>query len=144
VLRQPLTVIADPRVKVSQADFDAEFRLARQIEQARVRVRSMIEQADNLKTGLAKLHGQPAADALTVQLNQLFGEGKPIGGTTAPTTLTSVSEWLDSLAQAVDGADGAPTPDNLRGFAVISAALDSLEPRWRAFAASARAQLPSP
>ena len=28
-LRQPLTVIADPRVKVSQADFDAEFRLAK-------------------------------------------------------------------------------------------------------------------
>jgi photosystem II stability/assembly factor-like uncharacterized protein len=144
VLRQPLTVVADPRVKVSQADFDAEFRLARQIEQARVRVRSMIEQADDLKTGLVRLHGQPAADALTVQLNQLLGEGKPIGGTTAPTTLTSVSEWLDSLAQAVDGADGAPTPDNLRGFAVVSAALDSLEPRWRAFAASARAQLPSP
>jgi photosystem II stability/assembly factor-like uncharacterized protein len=28
-LRQPLTVVADPRVHVSQADFDAEFRLAR-------------------------------------------------------------------------------------------------------------------
>jgi photosystem II stability/assembly factor-like uncharacterized protein len=143
VLRQPLTVIADPRVKVSQADFEAQFRLARQIELARVRVRSMLAQATDLKTGLGKLKGQPAADALGAELGQLAGEAKPIGGATAPTTLTSVSEWLDNLAQAVDGADGAPTPDNLRGFTIVSSALDNLEPRWRAFAARARAGVPA-
>lgn len=138
VLRQPLTLIADPRVKVSQADFDTEFHLARQIEQARVRVRSMLEQAIDLKPGLAKLKGQASADALMNEINSLVGEAKPIGGTAAPTTLTSVSEWLDSLASAVDGADGAPSPDSLRGFAVVSAALDSLEPRWKALATKAR------
>src|SRR5437868_4561898 len=142
-LRQPLTVVADPRVKVGQADFEAQFRLASQIEAARVRVRSMIDQATDLKNGLGKLKGQPAADALNAELGQLVGEGATIGGKTPPTTLTSVSEWLDSLAQAVDGADGAPTPDNLRGFAVVSSALDSLEPRWRAFAARARAGVPA-
>jgi photosystem II stability/assembly factor-like uncharacterized protein len=143
VLRQLLTVVADPRVKISQADFEAQFRLARQIELARVRVRSMTEQATDLKNGLGKLKGQPAADALEAELDQLVGEGAPIGGKTPPTTLTSVSEWLDSLAQAVDGADGAPTPDNLRGFAVVSAAVDNLEPRWSAFAVRARASVPA-
>ena len=143
VLRQPLTVIADPRVKVGQGDFEAQFRLAMQIQQARVRVRSMLEQATELKKGLGTLKGQPAADALNAELGQLVGEGAPIGGKTPPTTLTSVSEWLDNLAQAVDGADGTPTPDSLRGFAVISPALDSLEPRWRAFAATARASIPA-
>jgi hypothetical protein len=142
VLRQPLTIVADPRVKVSQADFEAQFRLARQIELARVRVLSMLEQATEFKSGLGKLKGKPAAEALNAELDQLVGEAKPIGGATAPTSLTSVSEWLDSLAQAVDGADGAPTPDNLRGFAVVSSAMDSLEPRWRAFAVRARASVP--
>ena len=74
VLRQPLTVLADPRVRVTQADFDAEFRLARQIEQARVRVRSMLEQAKDLKTALANRKGQADADALSSQLDQLVGE----------------------------------------------------------------------
>ncbi|MFL6764133.1 MAG: hypothetical protein ACJ8FO_02935, partial [Sphingomicrobium sp.] len=142
-LRQPLAVVADPRVKVAQADFEAEFRLARQIEQARVRVRRMLEEGAKLKTSLAKLNGQGDAAALSSQLGALVGEAKPIGGANPPTTLTSISEWLDSLARAVDGADGAPTADNLRGFAVVSAALDGIEPRWRAFDAAVRAQAPA-
>ena len=72
----------------------------------------------------------------------LVGEDAPIGGTTPPRTLTSISEWLDSLAQAVDGADAAPSPDDLKGFATVSAALADIEPRWAAFEASARAQPP--
>jgi hypothetical protein len=56
--------------------------------------------------------------------------------------LTSISEWLDNLARAVDGADAAPTPDDLRGFATLSAALDAIEPRWAALEAAARAQFP--
>src|SRR5207253_6705663 len=99
VLRQPLVVLADPRVSVTQADFESEFRLAKQIEKQRVRVRSMLEQARDLKTGLDKLKGQPGADALAAQLGELLGEGAPIGGKTPPTTLTSISEWLDNLAE---------------------------------------------
>jgi photosystem II stability/assembly factor-like uncharacterized protein len=142
-LRQPLTVIADPRVKVSQADFDAQFRLAKLIEQERVRVRQMNEEAADLKAGLTKLKGQPDADALAAQLDQLKGVGAPIGGANAPATLTAISDWLDKLAQAVDGSDGAPTPDNLRGFAVATGALNDLEPRWRTLAASAHSKVPA-
>jgi hypothetical protein len=140
-LRQPLTVIADPRVRVSQADFDAEFRFARQIEQERVRIRQLLERAADLKTGLAKLNRQPEGDALAAQLSSLVGEGAPIGGSNAPTTLTAISSWLDKLAQAVDGADGAPTPDNLKGFSIVTEALSAIEPRWLAFEAAAHAKL---
>ena len=129
-----------PRVKVSQADFEAEFRLAKRIEQARVRVRRMLEQAAELKTGLAKTQG---SDPVAAELAQLFGDAAPISGATAPTTLTSISEWLDNLAQAVDGADGAPTPDNVKGFAIVSAALDQLEPRWTKFEMLARPRVTS-
>ena len=142
VLRQPLTVLADPRVKVSQADFEAQFRLARQIEQARVRAQTMLHQATELKGGLAKLAGQADAAGLTGEYQALVGPDAPIQGTNAPTTLGGISAWLDKLASGVDGADGAPTPDMLRGFAQISAALNAFEPRWQAFAASARARIP--
>jgi hypothetical protein len=103
----------------------------------------MVSQAKDLKASLAKLKGEPQADALSVQLDQLLGEAAPIGGSMPPTTLTSISEWLDNLAQAVDGADGAPTPDNLQGFAVVSAALARIEPRWRSFEAVARSRVPA-
>ena len=106
-LRQPLTVIADPRVKVTQADFEAEFRLARQIEQARLRVRAMLKQADELKARLAKAKAQASAANLQAGFDALVGEEAPSGGKTPPATLTSISEWLDSLASAVDGADAA-------------------------------------
>jgi hypothetical protein len=142
-LRQPLEIVADPRVPVTQADFDAEFRLAKQVEQQRVRVRLMLAQAKDLKVQLAKAKGQPAADALSSQLADLVGEGSPISGSAAPTNLSGISEWLDKLAGAVDGADGAPTPDDVQSLATLTAALNGIEPRWRAFEASARRQLPA-
>jgi hypothetical protein len=128
---------------VSQADFDAQFRLAKQIEQARVRARRMLEEAADLKIGLVKMNGRADAAALGAQLNAFVGESAPIGGSNAPTTLTAISDWLDKLASAVDGGDGAPTPDDVHGFAVVSGALDQIETRWRAFAASARARIPA-
>lgn len=143
LLRQPLTILPDPRVNVSQTDFDSQFRLANQIEQERVRVRLMLEQARDLKTGLAKLKGDAGADALQAQLDALLGEAAPIGGTNAPGTLTSISEWLDTLSEAVEGADGAPTQDNLRGFAIVTSALNAIEPRWRSFEAAARPRVPA-
>jgi hypothetical protein len=142
-LRQPLVVVPDPRVPVTQADFDAEFRLAKRIEQQRVRVRTMLAQAKDMKSRLSQAKGQSNADALSAQLTQLVGEGAPISGSAAPTNLTSISEWLDKLAGAVDGADGAPTPDDIQGFATVTAALNAIQPRWAAFEAAAQAQLPA-
>jgi hypothetical protein len=133
VLREPLTVLPDPRVKVTQADFESQFRLAKQIEAQRIRVRTMLKEATSLKLGLPKIAGQTDAAALDAQYATLVGPEPPIQGVNAPNTLTGISSWLDKLAKAVDGADGGPTPDALRGFAQIKAALDSIEPRWRAF-----------
>ena len=91
---------------------------------------------------MVKAGGSPNAEALAAQLSALVGEEAPIGGASAPATLTAISEWLDNLARAVDGADAAPTPDALRGVATVEAALNAIEPRWRAFEAAAQAQLP--
>ena len=143
VVRRPILVLADPRVNVSPADFQAQFRLAKQVEQERVRVRRMVEQAGQLKSALGKLNAQGDSPALGAQLDALLGEDAPMSGSSAPTTLTAISDWLDKLANAVGGADGAPTPDSLRGFAVVTAALNEIEPRWRTFATSAQSRVPA-
>jgi hypothetical protein len=137
-LKQLLTIVPDPRVPMGAGDFAAQFQLARGIEGQRVRVRTMLDQAATLKTALGKLHGQPTADALSAELATQLGSEAPIGGSTAPTTLTSISEWLDRLAAAVEAGDAAPTPDDLHGFAVISGALDEAQARWNGFAGRAR------
>lgn len=143
LLRQPLTVLADPRVKVTQADFDAQFRLAGQIEKARIRTRSMLKEAADLKPGLANLGAQANGADLNSQYEALVGPAPAMQGVNAPNTLNGISAWLDKLATAADGGDGAPTPDTLRGFAQISAALDAIEPQWRSFEAAARSRLPA-
>ena len=85
------------------------------------------------------------ADAFTLELDQLVGEAAPIGGTTAPTTLTSISEWLDKLWRRPSTERTARRrPTILRGFAVVSGALDAIEPRWRRFEAAGAAASPGP
>ena len=137
-LRQPLTVLADPRIKVSEADFEMQFRLAKQIEQQRVRVHSMLEEGSKMKPGLAKLAGQNGVAELNAQYEALIGSAPAMQGISAPNTLTGISSWLDKLGTAVEGSDGAPSPDTLRGVAQVSAALDAIEPRWRTFVGAAR------
>lgn len=136
-LRQPLLIVHDPRVSVGDADLIQQFRVARQVEGARVRVRRLLDQASMLKSSLSKLKGVISADALSSELDQEVGEDAPIGGTNSPTTLTSISEWLDNLAKATNDADAMPSPDVLKGFSVVLQSLDRAEARWNAFAASA-------
>jgi hypothetical protein len=46
------------------------------------------------------------------------------------------------LASAVDGADAAPSADDVHGFELVSGALNAIEPRWAAFEVQAGSQLP--
>jgi photosystem II stability/assembly factor-like uncharacterized protein len=131
-LRQPLVIAPDPRISVSQPAFDAQFQLARQIEQSRVLAHSMLKDAGALKDKL------PKGSAAIQQIDSLVGTPPPPEGSNDMTTLRGISDRLDTLAGAVESADGAPTPDNLRGFAILSAALDAIEQHWNSF----RGQLP--
>jgi hypothetical protein len=133
-LRQPLDVVADPRIRVSQADFEAQFRLARQIEQSRVRVRNFLKEAAALKD---KLKDKPAAQALVARVDALTGLPVPILGAAEPSTLQGISDRLDALNTAVEGSDGAPSPDTRKGYALASQALDAAAQRWAVIAAAA-------
>ena len=140
-LRQPLDVVPDPRIKVGQADFNSQFRLARQLEQSRVRVRNILKEADSLKARLTAINGSAAAD-LVAQIEAVVGPPPPILGSSEAQTLRGISDRLDALNTAVEGSDGAPSPDSLKGYALTSQALNAAATRWTAIAAAARTQLP--
>jgi photosystem II stability/assembly factor-like uncharacterized protein len=134
-LRQPLEIVADPRIRVTQADFEAQFRLARQIEQSRVRVRNILKETSALED---KLKGNPAAQGLVAQIDALTGLPVPTLGSAAPETLQGISDRLDALNTAIEGSDGAPSPDSLQGYALTSRALDAAAARWNAILAAGK------
>ncbi|HXU99047.1 MAG TPA: hypothetical protein VG166_00935 [Caulobacteraceae bacterium] len=129
--RQPLEIIPDPRVKVTPAAFQAEFALARQIEQARLRVRAALADAAKLKAALkaklevASLERKSQFQALTDRLEVILPSGEA-GGSHG---LAVIATRLDSLAKAVDGADGAPTADDVTGFRLASHDLGETQTR---------------
>jgi hypothetical protein len=137
-LRQPLEIVPDPRIRVTQADFDAQFRLARQVEQSRARVRNILKEAAALKDKLAARKTDVAAAGLIAQIDALVGTPPPTLGTSEPGTLQGISDRLDALNSAVEGSDAAPSPDSLRGYALASRALDAAAARWNAIAAAAK------
>jgi len=142
--RQPLEILPDPRVKVTSADFQAEFALARQIEQATVRVDAALAEAGKLRASLAtqiqaadpahKAGLQAQAAQLDALLDMSSDDERKAVGRPAPSPdgLADIAERLGKLAAAVDGADGAPTPDAVAGFAQTSRDLDATLARWTA------------
>jgi hypothetical protein len=131
-LRQPLVIVPDPRVSVPPTAFASQFALARQVEAARVRAHTILKDAGALRD---KLKGHAQAEQ---QIDAIIGTDPPVLGSSDVATLLGVSDRLDTLADAVESADAAPSPDALRGYTTLAAALSALEQRWNAL----RAQLP--
>jgi hypothetical protein len=75
---------------------------------------------------------------LTQRIDAIVGTPPGIEESSDVATLLGVSDRLDALATAVESADGAPSPDALRGYATLSAALNALAQQWNAL----RPQLP--
>jgi hypothetical protein len=154
-LRQTLLVVPDPRVKVSPEDFAREFSLARKVEGARVQVAALLEKAKALHERLtaAAQTADPAhrskllaldarLDAVTRTPVDNPRNSVPIPPQTV-TALADISTRLESLAEAVDGADGAPTPDAQNGFAQAGRALIAAVPKLDAIANEAKPLLGS-
>lgn len=92
-LTQPLTVVPDPRIKMTAEQYAAQFALARKVEDLRVRV----------------------ADALTGVPATPSGQDPPVG------SLRWLEGALQRLAGVVDGADNPPTRDARASYATLSA-----------------------
>ena len=111
--RQWLALKPDPRVKATASDYAREFELAREIEAARVRCARRSD-AKTLHEALLKRPERAPLDAQLMAVADLPSEDPrnsvPVSAH-SPDTLQGLSEDLDKLANAVDGADGGPTPD---------------------------------
>ena len=147
VQRRTAHVLPDPRLRLKPDDLNAQFALASSIQTARVAVRAALVRAKALRVTLAKQ--RDAADprlraALATRLAMLDAltdpaQDDPAAPGVAPWNgLSELSSRLDALAQAVDGADGAPSADAVAGFGLADAALRSATARLAQAAAQGR------
>ena len=134
-LRQPLVIVPDPRIHVSQARFRrpissraAGRAIAGESEQHSQGGFGIEGQAEGQAGGAGACRGDRRAD---------WSAGAD-PGSAAPETLQGISDRLDELKAAVEGSDGAPSPDALKGYALTSRALEAAAARWNAIAAAAK------
>ncbi|HEX6612408.1 MAG TPA: hypothetical protein VF022_00895, partial [Rhodanobacteraceae bacterium] len=146
MFRQPLTVLADPRVHLPQAAFDQQFALAQQVEGLMTKLAAAQQQAGALHKQLQAAHKSASGD-LADAIEALDAKVVALAGITE--TPNHFNAWamapagtgnfhfldgaIGSLMQAVDGgADAAPSPDARAGYAALSSKLDGVLADWNA------------
>ena len=122
VLRQPLDVLPDPRVKATAQSYLREFALARRIEADRAQVRAALSQIAKARADLAAA-AKPASAALAARAASLADPDSPDG-------LAVLGARLDKLEAAADGADGGPSIDVQTGYEAASRNLTSALAAW--------------
>jgi photosystem II stability/assembly factor-like uncharacterized protein len=140
---QPLEVTPAPRVTLPASAYAEQFALARQVEAAQARVAAATEAATALQTTVAGRRGGAAGGERAV-LEPFEAKLAAVTGLTpadnasnawwrparALTTLRYLTETLQSLAQAVDGADAVPSPDARTGLAKTEALIPPVLAAW--------------
>lgn len=146
--RQPLTVAPDPRVKLAASSYARQFALARDIEHARIQIATALAAAGRIHAAIGTLikngSGRPViAAALSVADQRVLAisdlppdKRSPDSLGSAPKTiggLRYLATAFHHLARAVDGADTAPTPDVVRGYAKHRTLLNDALAEWARF-----------
>jgi photosystem II stability/assembly factor-like uncharacterized protein len=143
-LRAPLALKPDPRVSARAADYARAFALARRAEAARLDVRKALHEAKSLHAKLNKAIVQATGQRRSVlatldrRLMEIVGlvADEPRWASPEPEhswgTLHDLSADLDSFAGAVDGVDGAPSPDAEQGLTKRETTLASALKTWSA------------
>jgi hypothetical protein len=145
---QPLTVTMDPRVKTTQADLEAQF------DSSQKAVAGMQELAKPaaVGTGIAKQFSElkpklnaeiaSAGEEFEKRLTEVLGPPPPSYGTPVipvDTDYTSVRYVLSALRQvqgAMQSADVAPTPDQLKALDKYLAQEKTTLSEWEKFVAT--------
>jgi hypothetical protein len=144
----------DPRVSVAPADYQAQFRTAREIEAAQAEVNRALKEAKTLHGAIAaRLKLADAAeqqrlralDARIAKVSDLEFDRNPRNPMPTPPRslvgLRFLSARLGVLYDAVDGADGAPTADALDGWRQTQGVLSQSLAAWKEVKADAPAEL---
>ena len=140
VYRQTLRVAPDPRVKLPAAAYAREFALAHDIEAARVEIAAALAEAGRIDAAMRATHQTTALIAAEAELRSISDaapEKRSPDSVGSPPTTVGGLRYLQGafreLARAVDGADGAPTPDAERGYVRHRALLDAALAKWAKF-----------
>lgn len=153
-LHRPLTLKPDPRVKADPDGYARAFVLAREVEADQVRVKAAAKEAKAIHDAMvAKARTAPAKeqaalatrDRELMQVTDLELDKDGHAPSKPPRSLTGLrflQARLEALAEAVDGADGAPTPDAESGVAQAHAAVADALAALERFKAASPAGLP--
>jgi photosystem II stability/assembly factor-like uncharacterized protein len=129
-LEQPLRIIPDPRVKIPASAYAEQFTLAREIDALRASLAKVVADSDEiLKTTTDESVRSRIHDIAGLPVS--FGA---IGGPNVPapsTTLRFLLNALETLLDAVDSADAAPSPDARASFARLKGEAERAVGAWR-------------
>jgi hypothetical protein len=141
---QPLTVKNDPRVKASAADLAKQQALAFQIEAERAKLSTAGDEVSGMLRQLETLQAKATPDlaarlkSFEMELSTLTemhavppGYGEPGAAPAKVGSLAYVAGAMDALQPAVENADGAPSPDALKGFALQKAKAAAAIAAWQ-------------
>jgi len=132
---QPLTVMPDPRVSISQQDYAAQFALAKGLAEALDASSAKAQEVKSLRTQIKALHA-PQAAAVAAQAKELdehfeslMEQGANAQPSGAHRGLERVNGDILSLYTQLLGADTAPTRTQ-------QSVADSLFKEWQSLAAA--------
>jgi hypothetical protein len=119
--QQPLTIVMDPRVKVSNADLAERYKLSKDLYDEWLALNSISESVRRIRGQIAELRPRVPegdlkthVDALAQKLQTLAGAGGggPGGGAgaAAPASVTSTTGRVRTLFGLIEDVDLAPTP----------------------------------
>ena len=140
-LSQPLTIKADPRVKIPPSSFAQQFTLSKQLYDAAIRLSPALANADAYRTGLKELHAPqgPTAEAIAAFSKKLDavagggGERRRRGSAADADTLSSVRSSLLSLMGILQEVDAAPTTQTVAAVAERTKAVAPVIQNWNRF-----------
>jgi hypothetical protein len=118
-MMQPLVVAPDPRVKLPASAYAEQFALAKEIESVRGRVHAALNEA-------GKLGDKPGVR----EIAEVAPEGMWWLAPRSTTSLRYLDQALSKLADAVDGADGAPSADVRAGWEKIRPVAEETLRAW--------------
>ncbi|HSP34585.1 MAG TPA: hypothetical protein VLU46_09750, partial [Thermoanaerobaculia bacterium] len=124
-LTQPLTVAADPRVKLPAAAYAEQFALARQVEQLRAAVHAARGEAEEML--------KSSSDARIRELADVVPEDQWWVAPRSTSSLRYLETKLADLQDAIDGADAAPTPDVRESWSKLRPVADETLKAWSDF-----------
>jgi hypothetical protein len=146
-MTRPLTVMMDPRVKMTPAELAQQFDLSFRVYQDLEALSPLMEAVDSLRNQLAdrkkKTTDKPEAAAALADFEKKLapiagGDAPPRPGVpaTAPMTLNTISGRLGQLFGVLQEVDAAPTASAVANVSELRGMLPGLVTKWKALMAA--------